>query len=83
MCVYILYTWSSPLRRKDSIKHSVLPVLGAGRQHKHVLDYVEGEAIIRQRAQELSLQEGRPFLLQDSLTSHVTLQHKYSRFGPV
>ncbi len=76
-------SWSSPLRREDSVKHGVLPVLGAGRQHEHVLDYVEGEAIIRQRAQELSLQEGRPFLLQHPLASHVTLQHKYCRFGAV
>lgn len=67
---------ASPLRREDSIKHSVPPVGRAGRQHEHVLDDIEGEAVVWQRTQELGLQEGRPFLLQNSLSSLVPLQHK-------
>lgn len=67
---------ASPLRREDSIKYGVLPVVRAGRQHEHVLDYVEGEAVVGQRTQELGLQEGRPFLLQNPLSSQVPLQHK-------
>lgn len=83
-CRNLLYIWSgsfnlktksesSPLGREDPIKHSALPVVWTGCQHKHVLDYVEWEAIVRQRAQELSLQESCPFLLQNPLASQVSL----------
>lgn len=74
---------ASPLRREDSIKHGVPPVVRSGRQHEHVLDDIEGETIVWQRTQELGLQEGRPFLLQDSLSSLVPLQHKHKAVSSV
>ena len=62
------------MRREDSIEDRVPPVFRVRRQHKHVLDDVEGEAVVRQGAQQLGLEEGGPLLLQDPLASFVTLQ---------
>lgn len=64
----------SPLRCEDAIKDRALPAVSHGLQNKHVLDDVEGEAVVREGTQELSLQEGGPFLLQYTLTSLITLK---------
>lgn len=63
-----------PLRGEDPIEDGALPAVPCGLQDKHVLDDVEGKAIIREGTQELGLQEGGPFLLQHTLTSLITLQ---------
>ena len=63
-----------PLRREDAIKDGALPAVSHGLQDKHVLNDVEGEAVIREGTQELGLQERGPFLLQHPLASLITLQ---------
>lgn len=74
---------ASPLRCEDSIKHGVAPVVRAWCQHEHVLDDIEGESVVWQRTQELGLQEGCPFLLQNSFSSLVPLQHRRKAVSPV
>lgn len=66
----------SPLRGEDAVEDGALPAVPRGLQDEHVLDDVEGEAVVGERTQQLSLQEGRPLLLQHSLTSFVTLKAK-------
>lgn len=50
-----------------------MPVLRAGAQREDVLQHIEREAVVRPRAQQLGLQEGRPALLQDPLAALVPL----------
>jgi len=64
----------SPLGGEDPVEDGVLPAVSHGLQDEHVLDDVEGEAVVGQRAQELGLQEGGPLLLQHALASLVALQ---------
>ena len=64
----------SPLGGEDPVEHGVLPAVAHGLQDEHVLDDVEGEAVVGQRAQQLGLQEGGPLLLQDPLSSFVALR---------
>lgn len=68
--------WVVPLRSEDAVEHRALPAVSRGLQDKHVLDNVEGEAVIGEGTQELSLQEGSPLFLQDSLTPFITLKKK-------
>lgn len=68
--------WVVPLRSEDAVEHCALPAVSRGLQDKHVLDNVEGEAVIGEGTQELSLQEGSPLFLQDSLTPFITLKKK-------
>lgn len=67
----------SPLGCEDAVKDGALPAVSHGLQDKHVLDDVEGEAVVREGTQELGLQEGGPFLLQYTLTSLITLKTQY------
>ena len=74
----VFLIWSSPpclpLGGEDPIEHGVLPAVSGGLQDKHVLDDVEGKAVVWERAQQLSLQEGGPLLLQHTLSSLIALQ---------
>lgn len=63
-----------PLRGEDTVKDGALPAVSHRLQDEHVLDDVEGEAVVREGTQELGLQECGPFLLQHPLTSLITLQ---------
>lgn len=64
----------SPLGREDAVEDGALPAVPDGLEDKHVLDDVEGEAVVRQRAQQLRFQEGGPFLLQHALASFIALE---------
>ena len=76
MYVNVKWTFSCflPLGGEDAIEDGALPAVSHGLQDKHVLDDVEGEAVVREGAEELGLQEGRPFLLQHALAASITLQ---------
>ena len=65
-----------PLGGEDPVEDRVLPAVAHGLQDKHVLDDVEGEAVVGQGAQQLGLEEGGPLLLQDPLASLVPLQNE-------
>ena len=52
-----------PLRGEDPIEHRVFPALPIGLENKHILDDVEGKAIVWEGTQELGLQESCPLLL--------------------
>lgn len=69
----------SPLRGEDTVEDCALPAVSHRLKNKHVLDDVEGEAVIREGTQKLSLQEGGPLLLQNSLPALITLK-RYSAF---
>lgn len=69
-CIHLL-----PLGGEDAIEDGALPAVSHGLQDKHVLDDVEGKAVIREGTQELGFQEGGPFLLQHPLTAFITLQN--------
>lgn len=69
-----------PLGGKDAVEDSALPAVTHGFQDKHVLDDIEGKAVIRERTQELGFQEGRPFLLQNPLTAFIPLQTVQAQF---
>ena len=68
----------SPLGGEDPVEHGVLPAVAHGLQDEHVLDDVEGEAVVGQRAEQLGLQEGGPLLLEHPLTPLVPLQETTS-----
>ncbi len=63
-----------PLGGKDAVEDGALPAVSHGLQDEHVLDDVKGETIIGEGTQQLSLQEGGPFLLQHPLTTFITLK---------
>lgn len=63
-----------PLGGEDAIEDSAFPAVSHGLQDKHVLDDVEGKAIIREGTEKLGFQEGGPFLLQHPLTAFIPLQ---------
>lgn len=63
-----------PLGGEDAVEDGALPAVSHRLQDKHVLDDVEGKAVIGEGTQELRLQEGGPFLLQHPLTTFITLQ---------
>lgn len=65
-----------PLRGEDAVEDGAFPAVSRGLQDKHVLDNVEGEAVIREGAQELGLKEGRPFFLQHTFAAFISLQTK-------
>lgn len=69
-----------PLGGEDSVEDGALPAVSCGLQDKHILDDVEGKAIVREGTQELSFQEGGPLLLQHPLTSFITLKVVKIRF---
>ena len=68
----------SPLRREDPIEERLPPALLPGREHKDVLQHVEGEAVLGVRAEQLRLQERRPPPLQHPLPTLVPL---YGHWG--
>lgn len=74
-CIRVL-----PLGGKDAVEDGALPAVTHGFQDKHVLDDIEGKAVIRERTQQLGFQEGRPFLLQHPLTAFIPLQTVQAKF---
>ena len=63
-----------PLGGEDAVEDGALPAVSHGLQDEHVLDDVEGEAVVGEGTQELGLKEGGPLLLQHPLTAFITLQ---------
>lgn len=66
----------SPLGGEDAVEDGALPAVARGLQDEHVLDDVEGEAVIGEGAQQLGLQEGRPLFLQHPFAAFVPLRTK-------
>lgn len=63
-----------PLGGEDAVEDGALPAVSHGLQDEHVLDDVEGEAVVGEGTQELGLQEGGPLLLQHPLAAFIALQ---------
>lgn len=66
----------SPLGGKDPIEEGLAPILRVGVQGEDILEHVKGKAVVGPGAQELSLEEGGPALLQHPLSTLIALQGK-------
>lgn len=62
----------SPLGGEDAVDDRFSPVRRFN--HEHVADDVEDEIELGHGAHQLGLQEGRPLLLQSSLTTQIPLR---------
>lgn len=81
LVVVLYHKRLSPLRGEDAVEDGALPAVVHRLEDEHVLDDVEGEAVVGEGTEELSLQEGGPLLLQHPFTSFIALQTTQSQMN--